>query len=109
MRHASVLASLVSDALAVRTTDEWIGVFEEAGIPAGRVLDYNAVAGDEQISHNEMILNFIHPTAGPIRTQGIPFWIDGRKPAQPSAPPVLGAHTDETLRSLVAGRSPWVR
>ncbi|MBN9155544.1 MAG: CoA transferase [Microbacterium sp.] len=109
VRHASVLASLVSDALAVRTTDEWIGVFEEAGIPAGRVLDYNAVAGDEQISHNEMILNFIHPTAGPIRTQGIPFWIDGRKPAQPSAPPVLGAHTDETLRSLVAGRSPWVR
>lgn len=98
--NASELREIVSEALAERSTDQWIELFDEAGIPAGRVYDYQRVVADEQVRHNAMVLEFDHPTAGTVMTQGVPFWLDGEKNPDPAPPPTLGQHTSEVLIEL---------
>ena len=95
--HASELRELVSEVLVTRSTEQWIELFDEAGIPAGRVYDYRQVVADEQIRHNEMVLSFDHPAAGTVMTQGVPFWLDGEKNQDPTPSPELGQHTREVL------------
>ncbi|MYI55422.1 MAG: CoA transferase [Acidimicrobiia bacterium] len=97
VENAAELRDLVSEVLTTRSTEEWIELFGEAGIPAGRVCDYRQVVADEQIRHNAMVLEFDHPTAGAVMTQGIPFWLDGEKNPDPSPPPTLGRHTRQVL------------
>jgi len=98
--HASKLKLLVKDRLATRTTAAWLTEFDAAGIPAGRVMDYADVVADEQVQHNQMILEMTHGRAGSVRMQGIPFWFDGRKAEPTLAPPILGEHTQQILEEL---------
>ena len=98
--NASELREIVSEVLAGRSTEQWIELFDEAGIPAGRVYDYQQVVADEQVRHNAMVLEFDHPTAGTVLTQGVPFWLDGEKNPDPAPPPTLGQHTREVLIEL---------
>ena len=100
VENSAELGELVSDVLTTRSTEHWIGVFDEAGIPAGQVYDYRRVIEDEQIRHNQMVLGVDHPTAGRVMTQGVPFWLDGEKNPDPAPPPTLGQHTREVLIEL---------
>ena len=100
VQNAAELRELVSGVLTTRSTERWIGVFDEAGIPAGRVYDYRQVVDDAQIRHNAMVLEFDHPTAGTVMTQGVPFWLDGEKNPDPAPSPTLGQHTREVLIEL---------
>lgn len=100
VENAPELRESVSEVLATRPTEQWIELFDEAGIPAGRVYDYRQVVADEQIRHNEMVLGFDHPAAGVVMTQGVPFWLDGDKNPDPTPPPTLGQHTREVLIEL---------
>jgi crotonobetainyl-CoA:carnitine CoA-transferase CaiB-like acyl-CoA transferase len=52
---------------------------------------------DPQVAHNNMIADYDHPTAGSVRTLGIPVQFsatpgDIRRPA-----PLLGEHTNDIL------------
>lgn len=104
VRNSAELRDLVSEVLTTRSTEQWIRVFDEARIPAGQVYDYRQVAEDEQIRHNRMVLGFDHPTAGAVKTQGVPFWLDGAKNADATPSPTLGQHTSEVL--VEAGCAP---
>lgn len=98
--RAADLRILVSEALSHRSTKEWLEAFERAKIPGGRVMDYDDVVADEQIRHNQMIIEMDHARAGSVRLPGIPFWFDGDK-AQPTVPPpMLGEHTCQVLAEL---------
>ena len=43
-----------------------------------------------------------HPTAGDVRTLGIPFRFSETPASVRRAPPTLGQHTDEILRDMLA-------
>ena len=77
--HVEVLRKIVSDALAARTTADWLSAFKSAQIPAGEVMEYEDIVADEQIQLNQMVIEFQHSGGFPVRTQGIPFWFDGDK------------------------------
>lgn len=98
--HAEFLRERVNRALSARTVAEWQEALTAAGIPVGRVLDYGEVCKDEQIQHNEMIVELEHATVGPIRVQGSPIWLAGRKQMTRVPPPVLGEHTNAILEEF---------
>jgi crotonobetainyl-CoA:carnitine CoA-transferase CaiB-like acyl-CoA transferase len=91
------LAGLLQEVLGTDTTDHWLALFDRAGVPAGRVLDLAEVFSDPQVIHNEMVVDFDHPRAGHIRTQGSPIRLDGSPARSHLRPPLLGEHTDAVL------------
>jgi len=58
------------------------------------------VVEDEQILHNDMIVESEHPTAGTIRVTGVPVKLRGTPGSVHRPPPLLGENTQELLDEL---------
>lgn len=78
----------------------WIDLFEQVGLPVGRVLTIPEAFDDPQARHHGMLVEFEHPTAGNVRTTGSPLRIDGSQARAEALPPTLGQHTREILREM---------
>lgn len=78
----------------------WIDLFEQVGLPVGRVLTIPEAFDDPQARHHGMLVEFEHPTAGHVRTTGSPLRIDGTQARAETPPPTLGQHTREILREM---------
>ncbi|RPI73508.1 MAG: CoA transferase, partial [Desulfobacteraceae bacterium] len=104
MAHRPELTRLMEEKLAERTTGEWEKALNEAGVANGPILHIDEVFRDPQVLHMEMLQEMVHPTAGKIKTLGVPIKMS-RTPAEfKMPPPLLGEHTDDVLRGL--GYSP---
>ena len=80
-----------------QTTAALCAAFEEAGIPAGPVLDHVEVYADPQTRARAMSVEIEHGTVGPMKTIGIPVKLS-ESPGQVRRPaPLLGEHTDMVL------------
>ena len=98
MRNLSALTEALTPLFQRRTVAEWLRRLEEAGVPAGPVLDIAQMHADPQALAREMIVETTHPTAGKVKAIGLPIKFSDtpggvRKPA-----PVFGQHTREVLR-----------
>ncbi|MEI8000954.1 MAG: CoA transferase [Actinomycetes bacterium] len=64
-------------ALAARTTSEWLGRLEAAGIPCGPVNDIEAVVNDPHVLARNMILEIDDPAVHPMKSPGNPIKMSG--------------------------------
>jgi formyl-CoA transferase len=94
------LEAEVNAVLSGDTVDHWMGVFDDAGVPAGRIRTMDQVYGWDQVEHLDLVDRVTHPTAGDLELPGAPVrWSrSGSRPA--TAPPRLGEHTDEIRNEL---------
>ena len=76
----------------------WVGQLEAAGIPAGTIATVNEVVAHPQLLARGKVLEFSHPTAGPLKAIGSPL-PQASKTA--TAPPRLGEHTHEVLSRVL--------
>ena len=90
----------VEGQLTQKSTDEWLKIFEDAGVPVGPVKFVEEAVEDPQALENDMIVEVEHPLSGPqrqiapmIRMSATPLAIQG-----PS--PVLGADTEAIVASV---------
>lgn len=83
----------------------WVAQLEAAGIPAGTIATVNEVVAHPQLIARGKILEYSHPTAGPLKAIGSPL-PQASKTA--SAPPRLGEHTREVLREILGLASPEI-
>jgi crotonobetainyl-CoA:carnitine CoA-transferase CaiB-like acyl-CoA transferase len=83
-----------------RTTEEWLRMLGEAGIPAGPINTVAQALTDPHVLAREMVVTLDHPTVGQVRATGIPAKLSATPGETQSAPPLLGEHTDEVLGSL---------
>ena len=104
MAEREKLSEALSAVFATRPASEWVDLLAEAGLPVGRVLDFDGVAADPQIAHNEMIIERAHPTAGQVRMVGSPIHVDGLPARAGPPPPRLGEHSRQVLAE--AGADP---
>lgn len=86
-----------------QTTAWWCERFEEAGVPAGPVLDHAEALRDPQTAARAMVAAVEHPKAGPMKTLGVPVKLSGTPGAVRRPAPLLGEHTGEVLREWLAG------
>ena len=84
---------------AQKTTSELMDIFMKADIWAAPVNTFPDVERDPQVVHNEILVEFEHPTAGKFRTVGPPIEFS-RTPGEIRRPPMLGEHKDEILSEL---------
>lgn len=105
LQHRPELVALLEDALAHRTTDEWIDELIAAGVPGGPLQDYARALADPHTEATGMIVEIEHPAAGRIRMLGSPLHLADSTFAVRRPPPLLGEHTAEVLAETGVGHA----
>jgi formyl-CoA transferase len=100
MANKMALVREIEDALAGRTTGEWVDLMLAAGVPAGPIQDLAQVFADPHTRARHMVEEIDHPVAGMVRTLGFPLKMSETPLRVRRAPPLLGEHTAEILREL---------
>lgn len=99
MSHRDQLESLLKDAFATKTTEEWSKLFVEWDIPAAPINNIAQALADPQVQSREMVVDVNHPKLGSFKTIGNPIKMGQEEHFDP--PPMLGEHTREILSDLL--------
>jgi crotonobetainyl-CoA:carnitine CoA-transferase CaiB-like acyl-CoA transferase len=94
--RAHVVAA-VQEALAVRTTADWIAALTTAGVPCGPINDVRAALADPQTAARALITEIEHPAFGTASWIASPVRV-GDAPSEHHRAPHLGEHTEIILR-----------
>lgn len=95
--HRPALNAAINARTRLRTTQDWIGRLNEAGVPCGPILTLDQTFADPQVRHLEMVWKVDHPKLGPISVLGQPFKLSRTPPASPAPAPARGQHSHEIL------------
>jgi crotonobetainyl-CoA:carnitine CoA-transferase CaiB-like acyl-CoA transferase len=100
-QHHDELDHLIESWTVQHTHHKAMRLLQDAGVPAGAVLDAADLLADEQLRKREFFLKIDHPEAGfreycslPIKFSGTPV-----SPGRPS--PLLGQHNTHVLRVIL--------
>lgn len=94
------LVDALTATFQTRTTAEWLKILENAGVPAGPVLNMEQVYQYPQVQARQMELIIEHPKAGPVHAIGMPVKYS-KSPGQVFRPaPILGQHTFQILQAI---------
>lgn len=98
------LAATLAPIFRAHSSAEWLARLEAGGVPAGPVLDVNAMHRDPQALAREMVVEVDHPRVGRMKTLGLPVKFS-ETPGRVHGPaPLLGEHSRAILAE--AGYAP---
>lgn len=98
--YAKALVRRAEEIFLQRTTDQWLALFDESGVPAGPFKFTQELLDDPQVVANDLQVDVEHPLVGTVRMVGPPLQMSGTPLAVQGASPALGQHTEEILASL---------
>jgi crotonobetainyl-CoA:carnitine CoA-transferase CaiB-like acyl-CoA transferase len=84
-----------------RTMRQWLDALERAGVPCGPINTIADVFADPQVQARGMRLDLPHPAIGSVPSVANPIKYSATPLSYRSAPPMLGADTDEILRGIL--------
>jgi crotonobetainyl-CoA:carnitine CoA-transferase CaiB-like acyl-CoA transferase len=100
--HRDELTAAIEEAFAAEPADVWLERLAVAGIPAGKVRDFQQVYEWEQTLSQGLLIDVDHPTLGRIQLPGPPLRFDDQAYAGAREtnlpPPRLGEH-NESVRA----------
>jgi crotonobetainyl-CoA:carnitine CoA-transferase CaiB-like acyl-CoA transferase len=103
-RHRDELVPELERTLRTRTTDEWLALLTEAGVPSARINDVAGALEEPQTLAREAVVEVEHPRLGTVRQVASPLRLSG-EPRPLARAPFRGEHTEEVLVEL-CGYSP---
>ncbi len=83
-----------------KSSAEWIGILNEAGIPCGPIYTVDETFADPQVKGLNMAPEVDHPEIGPIKIVGQAVKLARTPQKMRGAAPEMGAHTEEILGEL---------
>jgi CoA:oxalate CoA-transferase len=100
--HRHELTAQIEATLANHDAAHWERIFNQVGIPAGRVLTVPEVLESPQIRHREMLQTFknVPGVDRPVTVPRAGFRLSDGDPCSSFPPPQLGQHTDAVLKSV---------
>jgi len=99
-RHRDVLAVEIERRLSARDMADWQARLDEAGVPAGPILNVRQSFEDPQVKTLPVTRPVEHPKFGTLNLSGHGVNLHRTPASLRSATPDLGQHTDEILREL---------
>lgn len=91
---------IIQTKIGTNTTEYWLALLLTRDIWCAKVQDFDDLVDDPQVKNNELIQTLHHPRAGAVRVIGIPMRFSETPGTIRLAPPLVGEHTDEVLKSL---------
>jgi crotonobetainyl-CoA:carnitine CoA-transferase CaiB-like acyl-CoA transferase len=97
----AALVPVLDDILATRTSADWLAALEAVGVPCGPINTLDQVFADPQVQARGLRQTLPHPMGGTVDQVACPIRYSGTPLDTATAPPTLGQHTDEVLRTVV--------
>ncbi len=96
--NRAALVTLLQEAFLTRSYEEWESILQSAGIPVGAINTLDQVVAHPQVAARGVLVESVHPTAGPVRSVGPPVRLSRTPGAVRRPAPLLGEHSGEILR-----------
>jgi crotonobetainyl-CoA:carnitine CoA-transferase CaiB-like acyl-CoA transferase len=96
-------AELAKKAVALmkeKTTEEWLEIFDKAGVPVSPVYYTEELATHEQVTENENVVHLEHTLLGPLTMYGPTLKMSETPLKAQRASPALGEHTEQILLGI---------
>ena len=104
VEHRAECVSELNAVFAQKTTDHWVGLIVEAGVPCGPINTVSEVVSNPQVLARNMISEVEHPKVPNLRFPSSPLKLTDSPATIRRVPPLLGQHNEEILGE--AGYSP---
>ena len=101
VKNRELLVPLLAEIFARRTTADWVGALEAAGVPCGPINTLAQAFAEPQAEARGMKVKLLHPVAGEVTVAGSPMKFSGTPVKHELPPPTLGQHSDEILRGML--------
>ena len=103
-KHMQELSDLMQERIKDKTTDEWLKIFVDNGIPCGPINSIDRLFEDPQINYRNMLVEVEQTHMGKVKVAGNPVKLSTVPPEDelPSEPaPQVGEHNVEVLRDIL--------
>ncbi len=99
LEHAQLFTQMIREAIAQRSSDEWMALFRSEDIPAALVAEFQDLPNDPQVLANDMAMQAAEDV-GMARVVRDPVNVDGVARVGATRAPEIGEHSDEILSEL---------
>jgi crotonobetainyl-CoA:carnitine CoA-transferase CaiB-like acyl-CoA transferase len=97
MANRRELAATLAPIFRACSSADWLARLEAGGVPAGPVLDVNAMHRDPQTLARDMVVEVDHPRVGRMKTLGLPVKFSDTPGRVHGPAPLLGEHSRAIL------------
>ena len=104
VKHRSECVELLSEIFRAESTEHWVKLISDAGIPCGPINRVSQVIDDPQVKARDMVVDIPHPQVPDLRVPNSPLKLSATPPTVRRHPPLLGEHNEEILTE--AGYTP---
>lgn len=91
---------ILTDLLQTNSTEHWVELLSSARIPCAPVNKFSDALSDPQVLFRNMVVDVPQPDGGAVKSPGNPIKLSIDDSDSYTAPPLLGQHTEDVLRSL---------
>ena len=109
IRNANVRLDLTAAIIRTRTSAEWLTEFDAAEVPCAPIQTRADLLTDPQVAANELIVESVHPHAGPMRQPRPAARFEATPADLRLFAPTLGEHTDTVLEEAGIAASDCAR
>jgi crotonobetainyl-CoA:carnitine CoA-transferase CaiB-like acyl-CoA transferase len=102
VRHRDVLVPMLEALMRTRSKADWLAALEAAKVPCGAINNLAEVFADPHIAARGMVTHWQHPRNADVALVSSPIKMSATPVRNDIAPPLLGQHTDEVLRSILS-------
>jgi crotonobetainyl-CoA:carnitine CoA-transferase CaiB-like acyl-CoA transferase len=99
LEHAELFTQMIREAIARRSSGEWMALFRSEGIPAALVAEFQDLPHDPQVLANDMAMPAVE-NVGMARVVRDPINVDGVARVGATKAPGIGEHSVEILLEL---------
>jgi crotonobetainyl-CoA:carnitine CoA-transferase CaiB-like acyl-CoA transferase len=101
--NREALASAIESVTSTRSSEHWLAVLGEAGVPCAPILDYGQVFTDPHLLARNYFWDAPHQKLGPVRQLGSPMRFSRTPVRRDTAGPILGEDSSDLLAELGYG------
>ena len=100
--NRDLLVPALAAIFKAESSEQWLTRLKAASVPSGPVNTVAQALESPRVEARKMVQEVDHPTIGPLRMVASPLKLERTPPDIRRHPPLLGEHTDEILREMLA-------